>query len=47
MTTKLDLQRLEDLAMPEGQWLLFAARFIGPKAREGRMVVMEDRSWED
>jgi hypothetical protein len=47
MTTKLDLQRLEEMAVPEGLWLRFAARFIGPKAREGQMVVQEDRSWED
>ena len=48
MTTKLDLQRLEEMAVPpEALWLRLTKQWLGPKAREGRMIVMEDRSWED
>ena len=44
MTTKLDLQRLEELALPEGKWLAFVAP---PAPGEVGMIVQEDRSWED
>ncbi len=47
MTTKLDLQRLEEMAVPEGLWLRLAKQWLGPQGGEGRMIVMEDRSWED